>query len=173
MGGVARAEWIEEAKQRCVQRPLQVEDILTADRLWLTNAPCSCPRRTPLSSSCLARRESGAAFMLCLIDNYDSFTYNIVTYLWQLGIDVRLIKNDALSIEQLKQQPIQRLIISPGPGRPEQAGFVACDCAFLSQHVPIFGICLGHQALAQAFSARIVHAKRVMHGKLSRVYHDS
>jgi len=109
--------------------------------------------------------------MLLMIDNYDSFTYNLVQYLGELGADVRVYRNDQLTIEQIAAWAPEKIVISPGPCTPSEAGI----CVPLIQHfggkVPILGVCLGHQAIGQAFGGRIVRAVRVMHGKLSAVTH--
>jgi len=111
--------------------------------------------------------------MHLLIDNYDSFTYNIVQALGELGAEVQVVRNDKISVaEALALQP-ESVIISPGPGTPDDAG-VSVDLiqAFAGQG-PVLGVCLGHQSIVQAFGGKIVRAERVMHGKTSRVYHDS
>lgn len=110
--------------------------------------------------------------MLLMIDNYDSFTYNVVQYLAELGADVKVIKNDELSIAQIRQLRPQRIVISPGPCTPNEAGVSMAVVHAFAGRVPILGICLGHQCIAQALGGRVERAKEVMHGKTSKVYHD-
>ena len=107
--------------------------------------------------------------MILMIDNYDSFTYNLVQYLRELSGDVDVRRNDAIDVSGIEQLAPRAIVISPGPGRPEDAG-VSCDAirAFAGK-IPILGVCLGHQAIGQVFGAKVVHAKRLMHGKVSDV----
>jgi len=110
--------------------------------------------------------------MILMIDNYDSFTYNLVQYLGELGERVKVFRNDALSINDIKKLNPEKIVISPGPGRPEDAG-ISCEVIRqFSGKIPILGVCLGHQAIGYVFGARIVAAKRLMHGKTSRIYHN-
>jgi len=110
--------------------------------------------------------------MLAVIDNYDSFTYNLVQYLGELGAEVRVFRNDAISVEALAVLRPERIVISPGPCTPNDAGITLELIARLAGKVPLLGVCLGHQAIGQAFGGRVVRAKRVMHGKVSRIRHD-
>ncbi len=110
--------------------------------------------------------------MLLMIDNYDSFTYNLVQYLKELHKDVLVRRNDEISLSDIKNLQPERIVISPGPGRPEDAGITLSLIKKFAGTIPILGICLGHQAIAQAFGARIVHSKKVMHGKTSLIYHN-
>ena len=110
--------------------------------------------------------------MVLMIDNYDSFTFNLVQYFGELGSEVRVVRNDALSVEAAASLQPSAVVISPGPCAPEQAGISLELIARLAGKVPILGVCLGHQAIGQAFGGRVVRAKRVMHGKVSRVRHD-
>src|SRR5687767_570440 len=110
--------------------------------------------------------------MLLLIDNYDSFTYNLAQYLGELGADVRVERNDALSVADIERLAPAQLVISPGPGTPDDAGVTLEAIARLGGRLPILGVCLGHQAIGQAFGGRVVRAPRVMHGKTSAVHHD-
>ncbi len=110
--------------------------------------------------------------MLCLIDNYDSFTYNIVQYLGEVGVKPLVVKNDAMRIDELRTAGIQKFIISPGPCTPNESGISLEVIKIFSDKHPIFGICLGHEAIGQVFGGQIVHARQVMHGKVSTVYHD-
>lgn len=106
-----------------------------------------------------------------MIDNYDSFTYNLVQYLEALGKDVTTARNDAISISDIERLSPTHIIISPGPGRPVDAGITLDLIEKFMHRVPILGVCLGHQAIAQVFGARIVHAQRIMHGKTSQIHH--
>ncbi|SOC53054.1 anthranilate synthase component 2 [Chromohalobacter canadensis] len=110
--------------------------------------------------------------MLCLIDNYDSFTYNIVSYLNQLGVQPWIVKNDAMTLDQLASHDIEGILISPGPCTPSQSGITLEVIKAYAGKVPILGICLGHEAIAEAFGGYIEHAREVMHGKVSHVHHD-
>ena len=107
-----------------------------------------------------------------MIDNYDSFTYNLVQYFGELGERVKVFRNDMITVGQIRKLRPDRIVISPGPGGPEDAG-VSCEVIKeLSTGVPLHGVCLGHQCIGHVFGARIVRAKRLMHGKTSLVYHD-
>jgi anthranilate synthase component II len=110
--------------------------------------------------------------MLLLIDNYDSFTYNLAQYLGELGADVHVYRNDALTLEQVAAWQPERIVISPGPCTPAEAGISVPLVQRFAGAIPILGVCLGHQAIGQAFGARVVRAARVMHGKLSPVSHE-
>jgi anthranilate synthase component 2 len=109
--------------------------------------------------------------MLLMIDNYDSFTYNLVQYLGELGQDVRVVRNDELSVEQIRQLAPDRIVISPGPGTPDQAGVTLEMIAKLGAQIPILGVCLGHQSIGQAFGGKVVRAREIMHGKTSVIHH--
>ncbi|MGB8718601.1 MAG: aminodeoxychorismate/anthranilate synthase component II [Desulfobacterales bacterium] len=111
--------------------------------------------------------------MIVMIDNYDSFTYNLVQYLMQLGAAVTVVRNDALSVPQLQALAPAGIVISPGPGRPETAGISLAVIREFSGKVPLLGVCLGHQAIAAAFGGEVVAARRLMHGKTSMVSADS
>jgi anthranilate synthase/aminodeoxychorismate synthase-like glutamine amidotransferase len=110
--------------------------------------------------------------MLVMIDNFDSFTYNLYQYLMQLGAEVRVARNNSLTVEELEALAPRGLIISPGPGRPEGAGITVPAIGRFSGRIPILGVCLGHQAIALAFGGRVVSAQRLMHGKTSNVTAD-
>jgi anthranilate synthase/aminodeoxychorismate synthase-like glutamine amidotransferase len=110
--------------------------------------------------------------MVLVIDNYDSFTYNLVQYLGELGAELVVRRNDEMTVDQLLALGASRLVISPGPGRPEQAGVTLDAIREFSERGPILGVCLGHQALGLAFGARVVRAPRPVHGKTSTVEHD-
>src|SRR5436309_2706403 len=109
--------------------------------------------------------------MLLMIDNYDSFTYNLVQYLGELGADVQVYRNDALTLEQIAAWRPERIVVSPGPCTPSEAGICVPLIQRFAGEIPILGVCLGHQAIGQAFGGRVVRAGRVMHGKLSAVTH--
>jgi len=109
--------------------------------------------------------------MLLMIDNYDSFTYNLVQYLGELGAEVQVYRNDALTLEQIAAWKPERIVLSPGPCTPSEAGICVPLIKRFAGEIPILGVCLGHQAIGQAFGGRIVRASRVMHGKLSEVTH--
>ncbi len=109
--------------------------------------------------------------MLLLIDNYDSFTYNLAQYLGELGADVHVHRNDAITLEQIAAWRPEKIVISPGPCTPSEAGISVALIQRFAGEIPILGVCLGHQAIGQAFGGRIVRAGRVMHGKLSPVTH--
>ena len=107
--------------------------------------------------------------MILMIDNYDSFTYNVVQYCLELGANLKVIRNDELSIEQIKDLNPQKIIISPGPATPNEAGVTLDVIREFADTTPIFGICLGHQSIAQAFGGEVIRAKNMMHGKTSQV----
>ncbi|MEK6714777.1 MAG: aminodeoxychorismate/anthranilate synthase component II [Candidatus Omnitrophota bacterium] len=110
--------------------------------------------------------------MILMIDNYDSFTYNLVQYLGELGGDLRIFRNDKLTISQIKKIKPKKIVISPGPGRPSDAGI---SCAVIEQFaktIPILGVCLGHQCIGDVFGGKIIRADRLMHGKTSLIYHN-
>jgi anthranilate synthase component 2 len=110
-------------------------------------------------------------FMLLMIDNYDSFTYNLVQYLGELGADVRVFRNDRIGLAEITALGPEHIVISPGPCTPNEAGISVHVIEHFSGKVPILGVCLGHQAIGQAFGGRIVHAGAVMHGKTSPIHH--
>jgi anthranilate synthase component 2 len=109
--------------------------------------------------------------MLLMIDNYDSFTFNLVQYLGELGQEVRVVRNDALDVAGIRALKPDHIMISPGPGTPDDAGVSLQVLRELAGQVPIFGVCLGHQALGQAFGGKVIRAKQIMHGKTSPVHH--
>lgn len=108
---------------------------------------------------------------LVVIDNYDSFTYNLVQYLRELGANVVVYRNDQVSVEQLQKDSVNALLLSPGPGNPDSAGITLTALEHFVGKLPIMGVCLGHQSIGQHFGGRITHAKEIMHGKLSPIHH--
>jgi anthranilate synthase/aminodeoxychorismate synthase-like glutamine amidotransferase len=110
--------------------------------------------------------------MLVMIDNFDSFTYNLYQYLMQMGAEVRVARNNSLTVEELEALAPRGLVISPGPGRPEDAGITVAAIQRFSGRIPVLGVCLGHQAIATAFGGRVTAARRLMHGKTSAVSAD-
>ena len=109
--------------------------------------------------------------MIAVIDNYDSFTYNLVQYLGTLGAEIEVYRNDAIAVPALAERPLEGLVISPGPGEPRDAGISEAAIAALAGHVPVLGVCLGHQGLAEVYGGKVVRAGRIMHGKTSPVLH--
>ncbi len=110
--------------------------------------------------------------MLVMIDNYDSFTYNLVQYFGQLGEEVRVFRNDQIDLAGLEAARPDRLVISPGPCSPDEAGISVAAIRHFAGKIPILGVCLGHQAMGAAFGGRVIRAPRLMHGKTSLIYHD-
>jgi len=110
--------------------------------------------------------------MLLMIDNYDSFTWNLVQYFGELGAFVKVVRNDEITISEIAALQPTYLVISPGPCSPAQAGVSVAAIRAFAGKIPILGVCLGHQAIAEAFGGRVVHAKRIMHGKTAPVYHE-
>ncbi len=110
--------------------------------------------------------------MLLMIDNYDSFTYNLVQYFGELGAEVQVYRNDQITIEQIEALAPQQLVVSPGPCTPNEAGISIAAINHFAGKLPILGVCLGHQSIGQAFGGKIVHAKQIMHGKTSMVKHN-
>lgn len=110
--------------------------------------------------------------MLVMIDNYDSFTYNLVQYFGELGAEVRVFRNDQVTVAELEALKPDHLVISPGPCSPSEAGISVEAIQYFAGKLPILGVCLGHQSIGQAFGGKIVHAKQIMHGKTSMVYHS-
>ncbi len=120
-----------------------------------------------------ALRAAGRALtMLLMLDNYDSFTYNLVQYLGELGADVQVHRNDAITVDDVEAMAPSHIVVSPGPCTPTEAGISVPLIQRFAGRIPLLGVCLGHQAIGQAFGGRIVRAQRVMHGKLSPVTHD-
>jgi len=111
--------------------------------------------------------------MILVIDNYDSFTYNLVQYLGELGVETEVHRNDQITIDQIRERKPDRILISPGPGVPEAAGIIVNVVREFAGKTPILGVCLGHQAIVSAFGGRIVRAPTLMHGKTSEICHDA
>ena len=109
--------------------------------------------------------------MLLMIDNYDSFTYNLVQYFGELGADVRVYRNDKISVAEIEKLAPDKIVVSPGPCTPNEAGVSVQAIKSFAGRVPILGVCLGHQSIGQAFGGKIVHAGEIMHGKTSQIYH--
>ena len=110
--------------------------------------------------------------MILVIDNYDSFTFNLVQYLGELGQDLRVFRNDEITVEEIERIAPVRIVISPGPGRPEDSGIIMEAIRRLAGKIPILGVCLGHQAIGAALGGSVVRAAHIMHGKTSAVFHD-
>lgn len=110
--------------------------------------------------------------MIAVIDNYDSFTYNLVQYLGELGAEVRVFRNDAISVQGLGELGPSHVVISPGPGRPADAGVSSSIIRELGPQLPILGVCLGHQCIGEVYGGRVMRAARLMHGKTSSIHHD-
>ncbi|MDH5544585.1 MAG: aminodeoxychorismate/anthranilate synthase component II [Gammaproteobacteria bacterium] len=110
--------------------------------------------------------------MLLMIDNYDSFTYNLVQYFGELGADVRVVRNDQVTVDECAQMNPDFLVVSPGPCTPNEAGISVAAIKHFAGKIPVLGVCLGHQSIGQAFGGHIVHANAIMHGKTSMVYHQ-
>ena len=109
---------------------------------------------------------------ILVIDNYDSFTFNLVQYLGELGAELTVMRNDALTVEEIETMAPSRIVISPGPGRPENAGIIVATVRRFAGRIPILGVCLGHQAIGIAFGGQVVLAPSIMHGKTSAIHHD-
>jgi len=110
--------------------------------------------------------------MILMIDNYDSFTYNLVQYLGELGAELQVYRNDQITIPEIEDLEPERIVISPGPCTPNEAGISCAVIEHFAGKVPLLGVCLGHQAIGQVFGGRVVRAGRLMHGKTSLIYHD-
>lgn len=111
--------------------------------------------------------------MLLMIDNYDSFTYNLVQYFSELGADVAVHRNDEITLEQIERLQPQHIVVSPGPCTPNEAGISVAAIQHFAGRIPILGVCLGHQSIGQSFGGQIVHAKQLMHGKTSAIFHNN
>jgi para-aminobenzoate synthetase component II len=109
---------------------------------------------------------------LLVIDNYDSFTYNLVQHFGEMNVDLVVKRNDEISIDEIKKLKPDRICISPGPGRPENAGISSEIIRELGPHIPVLGVCLGHQCIAQVFGGEVVRAEKLMHGKTSKIHHQ-
>lgn len=109
--------------------------------------------------------------MLLVIDNYDSFTYNLVQYLGELGADITVYRNDQITLSEIEQRQPEKIVISPGPGIPKDAGISIAIVQTFGEKIPILGVCLGHQAIGEAFGGKVIRADRLMHGKTSMIAH--
>jgi anthranilate synthase component 2 len=109
--------------------------------------------------------------MLLMIDNYDSFTYNLVQYFAELGTEVEVFRNDEITVEQIEKLKPQYIVVSPGPCTPNEAGISVATITHFAGKIPLLGVCLGHQSIGQAFGGKIIHAKTLMHGKTSQIHH--
>ena len=110
--------------------------------------------------------------MILVIDNYDSFTFNLVQYLGELGHELKVFRNDAVTIAEIERLSPENIVISPGPGRPENSGIIIEAIKVFSGKIPILGVCLGHQAIGAAFGGDVISAPKIMHGKTSNIFHD-
>ena len=110
--------------------------------------------------------------MILVVDNYDSFTYNLVQYLGEMGQEIKVYRNDAITVEGIKKLKPSRIVISPGPGSPKDAGISKDILKVLGPKIPVLGVCLGHQCIGEVFGGKVIGAKRLMHGKTSQIYHD-
>ena len=110
--------------------------------------------------------------MIVVIDNYDSFTYNLVQYLGELGAELRVFRNDKVTLEEIERLKPSQIVISPGPGVPQEAGITEQTIQYFHKSVPILGVCLGHQAIGEVFGGKVVRAPTLMHGKTSQIFHD-
>ena len=122
--------------------------------------------------SSIVNRKLLRGTMILVIDNYDSFTFNLVQYLGSMGHELKVFRNDAVTLEEIERLAPERIVISPGPGRPENSGIIIDTIRRFSGHMPILGVCLGHQAIGAAFGGEVVSAPQIMHGKTSDIFHD-
>lgn len=120
----------------------------------------------------LRRAERRSAKMILIIDNYDSFTYNLVQYFGELGTEIKVVRNDEWTVQDIEYIRPKAIVLSPGPGTPSDAGISLETVRYFAGKIPIFGVCLGHQTIAQAFGGKVVLAQQVMHGKTSEIHHD-
>ena len=111
--------------------------------------------------------------MILLLDNYDSFTYNLAQFLGQLGGKLEVVRNDRITLDEIAAKKPERIVISPGPGTPEDSGICVDVIRRFAGHIPILGVCLGHQAIGYAFGGKVIRAPKIMHGKTSRIQHDN
>ena len=114
-----------------------------------------------------------SAVKVVMVDNYDSFTYNLVQYLGELGADVTVVRNDQITVDDIEQLAPDKIVISPGPCTPKEAGVSVATILNFAGRLPILGVCLGHQSIGYAFGGNIIHAKNIMHGKTSPIYHHN
>lgn len=125
-----------------------------------------------MESKTTSRRHKRRFFMILMIDNFDSFTYNLVQYLGELGMELIVKRNNEVTIEEIREMDPEFLMISPGPCSPNEAGVSLAAIKAFAGKIPIFGVCLGHQSIAQSFGGEVVRAERLMHGKISNIVHD-
>jgi anthranilate synthase component II len=125
-----------------------------------------------LHAAAIGSSPAAPPVMLLMLDNYDSFTWNLVQYLGELGAAVKVVRNDAISLDEIASLRPDHIVISPGPCTPSEAGISVPLIRRFAGRIPILGVCLGHQAIGQAFGGRIIRAQRVMHGKMSSIVHD-
>lgn len=128
--------------------------------------------RVPMPAANQTSVEYESCLMILMIDNYDSFTYNLVQYFGELGVRVEVYRNDAITLEGIAKLAPERIVISPGPSSPEHAGISIDVIKAFAGKIPLLGVCLGHQAIGHAFGGRIIRAGKLMHGKTSRIRHD-
>lgn len=121
----------------------------------------------------MGHTSEGEYDMLLMIDNYDSFTYNLVQYFGELGVDVQVFRNDKISVADIEKLDPKYIVISPGPCTPNEAGISIETIKYFAGKKPILGVCLGHQSIGQAFGGKIVHAREIMHGKTSMIHHSN
>jgi len=133
---------------------------------------CNLSWNLPLRYCLTGRGSSTLESMVFVLDNYDSFTYNLVQYLGELGAEVAVYRNDELTVEEVEALKPERILLSPGPCTPGEAGILVPLIRYMAGKVPIFGVCLGHQAIGEAFGGQVVRAQQLMHGKTSAVEHD-
>jgi anthranilate synthase component 2 len=114
-----------------------------------------------------------SAVKVVMVDNYDSFTYNLVQYFGELGADVTVVRNDQITVDDIEKLAPDKIVISPGPCTPKEAGVSVATILKFAGHIPILGVCLGHQSIGYAFGGNIIHAKSIMHGKTSQIYHHN
>src|SRR3982751_4260229 len=170
----ASGEKIERCRERCIESSGMCR-MRASPKIGTSGSSCKTARRRirlqdgAFAAERLSRR---LAAMVLMIDNYDSFTYNLVQYFGELGEEVQVVRNDALSLPALTALAPSAIVISPGPCTPNEAGVSLDVIGDLAGRVPIFGVCLGHQAIGQAFGGKVVRAREIMHGKTSLIHHD-
>src|SRR5690554_3597698 len=139
------------------------------------NVPCrghGGSRTGSITTESTGARHRRSHTMLVMIDNYDSFTYNIVQYFAELGADVRVFRNDEITVQEIEALNPDHLVISPGPCTPNEAGISMAAIRYFAGKIPVLGVCLGHQSIGQVYGGDIVRARQIMHGKVSAIYHQ-